>query len=224
MRTGHCVLAACCAITTAASADDLDFRSWLDTHGFGTNNASNLWQGRVGSATGAFMSSAGTSWITVGPQFSVPLMGPLVNIGGENGAAGPATFDGLWAHPGAGVPAVLVFAPQAPTFVDGMTVRSELIANGLSGNGVQFTVYATVGGNTTSLGTTTLSGVSDRTDVFALPSTTLLNPGDTLSLYISDNGSYLYDHVNFNAIIAVPAPATLGLAGVSLVAGRRRRA
>ncbi|CAG0980369.1 hypothetical protein PHYC_01734 [Phycisphaerales bacterium] len=222
MRTSLCVFTACCALGPAALGDVLGFRSWLDTNGFGTNNASNLWQGRVGSATGSFMSSAGTSWVTVGPQFSVPLMGPLINIGGENGAAGPATFDGLWAHPGAGVPAVLVFAPQAPTFVDGMTVHSELIANGLSGNGVQFTVYATVGGNTGSLGTTTLTGVTDRLDVFALPSTTLLNPGDTLSLYISDNGNYLYDHVNFNAVIAVPAPSSIALAGV-LIAARRRR-
>lgn len=123
------------------------------------------------------------------------------------------------------MPAYLVFSPQSALLVGGMTIRSELILNGLSGNGVRISVEAYIGGVTTSLGTITLTGTNDRTDVFALPTPVIMQPGDSLSMVVDDNGSYLFDHVNFNAVVTVPGPGTgvAMLAVVGMGLGQRRR-
>lgn len=217
------LLATCAASTDGAV---LRLREWIDVNGFSSNSASNEWQGRIGSATGALMTASAASWGTPGVQFGVPLIGPITAPGSDNGAAGPATFDGLWVHPGSGVDAVAVFAPQAPIDVTGLSVHHELIANGLSGNGVRFIAYITQSGVTTQLGAevvfggTSVDGVSD----FTLPGVVTLNPGDTLALHVNDNGSYLFDHVNFDVTVTIPAPGTLGVAGLfGLAAARRRR-
>ncbi len=204
----------------------LDMRSWIDANGFSNNSASNEWQGRIGSATGALMTPGLTAWTTPGVQFSVPLIGPITSPGSDSGAAGPATFDGLWVHPGSGVDAVAVFAPQSAVDLAGVRVRSELIGNGLSGNGVRILAFLTVGGITTQIGShAVLGGTSvEQTDDFLLPGTVTLNPGDTLAIHFNDNGSYLFDHVNFNATVIIPAPAGgLVLCGAGLACVRRRR-
>ncbi|MDX2119022.1 MAG: hypothetical protein SFY96_12645, partial [Planctomycetota bacterium] len=206
----------------AAQADVLNFRDWLNAHPSTPNATSNEWFGTAGLG-GGLMSSDSTQWYTPGQPFSTPLMAYRTAVGSDNGAAGPATFDGSWVHPGSGIPAVLVFAPTVSTWVGAMNVRSELIANGLSGNGITITVYATIAGNTTSLGTTTLTGTDARLDTFNLSSLTLLNPGDRLSIAFGDNGTYLYDHVNFNAWVTIPAPsAALAVGVLGVIAPRRR--
>ncbi len=213
----------CLAVACAsAQADVLNFRQWLDAHPTTPNATSNEWFGTMGMG-GALMTSDGTQWSSPGQPFSTPLMAYRTSVGSDNGAAGPATFDGSWVHPGSGIPAVLVFAPTTATWVGAMNVRSELIANGLSGNGITITVYATVGGNTTALGTTTLTGTNAQLDTFNLPSLTLLNVGDRLSIAFGDNGSYLYDHVNFNAWVSIPAPSAAVLLGFTGVIAMRRR-
>lgn len=211
----------------ASSGATLDMRSWIDANGFSNNLATNEWQGRRGSATGPLLTGDAASWYTPGVQFSVPLIGPLTSPGSDGGAAGPATFNGMWVHPGSGVDAVAVFAPQSPVDIAGVNVRSELIGNGLNGNGVRILAYLTVGGVTTQIGGAgVLAGTSvEQTDAFLLPGTVTLNPGDTLAIHFNDNGSYLFDHVNFNATVIIPAPAgVMALGGAGLACVRRRRA
>lgn len=208
----------------SAHASILNYRDWLDANPSTPNSAANEWYGTIGLG-GGMMTSNGSYWLSPGYPASTPLLGLRTSVGSDPGAAGPATFEGSWVHPGSGVPAVLVFAPSVATLVGGMNVQSELIANGLTGNGISITVYATIAGNTTSLGSTTLAGSSTvQLDAFNLPSATLLNPGDSMSIAFGDNGSYLFDHANFNAWITIPTPGAavmLGLGG--LLAARRRR-
>jgi hypothetical protein len=169
--------------------------------------------------------AAGASWTSPGFAANTPVIGPLTSPGSDNGAAGPATFNGAWVHPGSGIAAVAVFAPQSPVWAGGMSVRWEYIANGLTGNGVRATVQATIGGVTSTLGgPILLTGSTDRTDTFLMPSTVLMQPGDTLAVILDDNGSYLFDHVNFNATVVIPTvPASAGLLGAMALGMRRRR-
>jgi hypothetical protein len=105
-----------------------------------------------------------------------------------------------------------------------MSVRWEYIFNGLSGNGVRATVQATISGVTTTLGSPVLlAGTTDVTSNFLMPSTVLMQPGDTLAVIFDDNGSYLFDHVNFNATVIIPAPPTCAALLGAMVIGRRRR-
>jgi hypothetical protein len=207
----------------SAQADIHNYRDWLSANPSTPNSTANEWYGTIGLG-GAMMTSGGSSWFSPGYPNSTPILGLRTTVGSNNGDAGPATFDGSWAHAGPGVPAVLVFAPTVATWVGGINIQSELILNGLSGNGVTITVYSTIAGNTASLGTTTLTGIDTRFDSFNLPNLTLLNAGDSLSVAFGDNGSYLYDHVNFNATISIPAPSAAALIGLGgLFTARRRR-
>jgi hypothetical protein len=225
-RTLLGVAAAAALACGSAHADILNYRDWLDANPTTPNSTANEWYGTIG-LSGPMMTSQGTFWNSPGYPVNTPLLGLRTFVGSDNGAAGPATFEGSWVHPGSGVPAVLVFAPTVATLVGGMDVRSELIANGLSGNGITITVYATIGGNTSTLGTTSLAGISTSVlNSFNLPNVTTLNPGDSLSVAFGDNGSYLFDHMNFNAWITIPTPgaaAVLGLGGLLAAGGRRRR-
>lgn len=228
MKTCVCSVAVVVLGLVDASADaaTLNLRQWVDVNGFSNNSASNEWQGRIGSATGTLMTASSTSWTTPAVQFSVPLIGPLTSPGSDNGAAGPATFDGLWVHPGSGVDAVVVFAPQAAVDVTGLSVHHELIANGLSGNGVRFLAYLTLSGVTTQIGSSVAFGgtSTDGFSDFTLPNAVTLNPGDTLALHVNDNGSYLFDHVNFDVTVTIPAPGLLAAAApLGLIGLRRRR-
>lgn len=218
------ILASASLVCSDVHADIHNYRDWLNANPTTPNSIANEWYGTIGLG-GPMMATDGSYWFSPGYPHTTPLLGLRTTIGSDNGAAGPATFDGSWVHPGSGVPAVLVFAPTVATLVGGMDIRSELIANGLSGNGITITVYATIGGNTSTLGSTSLGGISTSVlNSFTLPNVTTLNPGDSLSIAFGDNGSYLYDHVNFNAWITIPTPgaaAVLGLGG--LLAARRRR-
>lgn len=208
---------------SAAHADVHNFRDWLTANPSTPNSTANEWYGTIGLG-GAMMTTNGSYWYSPGYPNSTPLIGLRTTVGSDNGAAGPATFDGAWVHSGPGVPAVLVFAPTVSTWVGAMNIQSELIANGLSGNGITITVYSTIAGNTTSLGTTTLTGTNSQIDTFNLPTLTQLNAGDSLSIAFGDNGSYLFDHVNFNAWITVPTPGAAALFALAgLVTSRRRR-
>ncbi len=219
----HTVLCAASIVASgAASADILNFRDWLDANPSTPNSSSNEWYGTTGVG-GTMMVSDGVSWTSPGFSFSTPLIGPRVDVGTNGGAAGPATFAASWVHPGAGVPAVLVFAPRITTWVGSVDVKSELILNGLSGNGVTISVSSLIGGTPTNHGTITLTGVDSREDSFSLGGLVQMSPGDTISIVFGDNGSYLYDHVNFNVSMAVPAPASVGVLGLTTVLAVRRR-
>lgn len=212
-----------CALSTIATADILDFREWLDANAATPNSTGNEWYATRG-LDGAMLTESSGSWISPGFSFSTPLMGPRTEIGSDNGAAGPATFAGFWVHPGSGIPAVLVFEPTSPTWIGAVGVRSELILNGLSGNGITISVYTTLAGVTNLLGTTTLTGANDRTDIFNLPALTEFQPSDRIQIAFGDNGSYLYDHVNMDAWISIPAPSAIGILVASAgVVSRRRR-
>ncbi len=216
------VVCSVCAIASAANADIIDFRDWLDANPATPNSTANEWYGTRG-VNGAMLTDVGGAWTSPGFPNGTPILGARTEIGSDNGAAGPATFPGFWAHPGSGVETVLVFEPNAPIWIGAVGVQSELILNGLSGNGVTISAYATLSGVTSSLGTVTLTGTDDRTDLFNLPSLTLFQPTDQIHIAIGDNGSFLYDHVNFNAWITIPAPgSTVLLAGLGLLARRRR--
>lgn len=206
---------------SVAGADMTNFRDWADANGFAGNSTSNLWYGTTGIG-GALMAGGASGWTSPGYSFSTPMIGSQIDTGTNSGAAGPATFDGLWCHPGSGVPAVLVFAPQGSIWAEGMNVRSELIVNGLSGNGVTITVLGTIGGNNFNFGTTTLTGTNDQTDFFSFGGPVQLSAGDTISIVIGDNGSYLYDHVNFNAWLGVPGPGALSVLLAGALGARRR--
>lgn len=222
-RTFLGVAAAAALVCGSAHADILNYRDWLDANPTTPNSTANEWYGTIG-LSGPMMTSDGTAWISPGYPANTPILALRTSVGSDNGAAGPATFAGSWVHPGAGVPAVLVFAPSVATWVGGMDVRSELIANGLTGNGITITVYATIAGNTSTLGTTSLAGISTSVlNSFNLPNATTLNPGDSLSIAFGDNGSYLFDHMNFNAWITIPTPGVAALLGLGGLAATRRR-
>ncbi|HLP83981.1 MAG TPA: hypothetical protein VK157_06490 [Phycisphaerales bacterium] len=222
-RTSLGVAAAAVLACGSAHADILNYRDWLTANPTTPNSTANEWYGTIGLG-GPMMATDGSYWYSPGYPALTPLLGLRTTVGSDNGAAGPATFDGSWVHPGSGVPAVLVFAPTIATAVGGMDIRSELIANGLSGNGITITVYATIGGNTSTLGTTTLASISTSVlDSFNLPNVTTLNPGDSLSVAFGDNGSYLFDHMNFNAWITVPTPGATALLAIGALAAARRR-
>ena len=210
-------------VVPGASASMTNFREWVDSNGLNTNSTGNLWYGTTGVG-GPLMVAGGGSWVTPAVQFQTPLIGPITAPGSDNGAAGPATFDGLWVHPGSGVPAVLVFAPQSDTLVGIVNVHSELIANGLNGNGVTINVITNIGGVETDRGTTTLGGTSsDQLDLFSLGQPQTLQAGDTISIVFGDRGSYLFDHVNFNVWMTVPTPGVGAAALIPALIGLRRR-
>lgn len=221
MRSILCLVAV--SVSSIASADILNYRSWLDANPTTPNSTANEWFGTQG-VNGSMMTSDGTLWYSPGFPNNTPLLGLRTSVGSDNGAAGPATFAGAWAHPGPSIAAVLTFEPTVATLIGGVDVRSELIANGLSGNGVVITIYTTLGSSTTLVGSSTLSGTNvDQLDSFLLPSVTLFQPGDRLHVAFSDNGSYLFDHVNFDATITVPTPGVLSVLGIAGFAAARRR-
>lgn len=228
MNTRICSLGAIClasGLAATASADIANFRQWVDANGLSSNSASNTWYATCGW-DGPLMTADGSAWRTEGEPFTWPMFGPLVEPGSYGGAAGPATFAGLWARPGPNHLAVIHYNVTEDMVATGMTVQSELIANGMSGNGVIISAFATIGGEDYSLGTVLLANSADaRLDVFSLIGPTLLSAGDSIRIAIGNNDGFLYDHVNFNAWLnRVPGPggvATL-LAG-GLMRGRRRR-
>lgn len=211
-------------LSVAASAEMTNARAWVDLNGFTSNSASQLWYGTAG-VNGPLLDPTGTSWRAAGQPYDWPMIGPMVNIGSYGGSAGPATFNGMWGRPGGAMDAVLVVAPNSPTWTTGLTVNSELIANGMLGDGVSITVLAKIGGVTSNLGTVTLANTADaRLDFFSLGGLTQLNAGDSMSVVIGNNGSFLYDHVNFNAWLTIPGPGGLAMfLGAVGLRGRRRR-
>lgn len=212
-------------VSSIASAG-MTFREWIDTHSMAVNSAANEWYATTG-LNGPLMASSGTaSWYSPGLPSSTPLFGPLTEVGGSGGAAGPATFPGVFVHPGSAVPAVLVYAPQSKVVIEAITVHAELIINGLSGNGVKVSVNALIDGTASAVGGTGLiSGTGDHYFTYAFANPVAMEPGDKVRILFSDNASFLYDHVNFDVWASeVPAPGAMALlAGAGLVAGRRRR-
>lgn len=224
MRT---TLAAAVVIGASSIASaGMTFREWIDINSMAANSAANEWHATTG-LNGPLMASSGTaSWYSPGQPANTPLFGPLTEIGGSGGAAGPATFPGVFVHPGSAVPAVLVYAPKSTIVIEAITVHAELIINGLSGNGVKVSVNALIDGTASAVGGTGLiSGKGDHYFTYAFASPVTMEPGDKVRILFSDNASYLYDHVNFDVWASVvPAPGAMALlAGAGLVAGRRRR-
>ena len=226
MFLGAASLAAA-TLSHAARADITNFRDWMDANGVATNSTANTWYGTAGVG-GPLLSpltaSFGSYWAYLPTFDDTPLLALKADVGSYGGAAGAATFNGSWVHTGAGLPAVLVFAPSQATYATGMNVRSELIANGLTGNGITISVATVIGGVTTNRGTTTLSGTADdRLDLFSFGAGVTLGAGDKVLIVFGDNGNYTYDHANFNAWLAVPAPGALALlAAVAAIPSRRR--
>lgn len=214
-------------LSTSTFADITNFRDWIDANGVSSNSASNTWHGTFGldgPLLSVLTNENGTFWAKAGSPDFTPLLALPTTVGSWNGSAGPATFEGSWMHAGASTPPVLVFAPSVTTYAAGMAIRSELIANGLSGNGVTFTVYTQIGGVLSNHGTTTLAGTSsDRTDTFAFGPGVTLAAGDKAMIVFGNNGNYQFDHVNFNAWLTVPAPGALALLGMVGLVGNRRR-
>jgi hypothetical protein len=213
-------------LSCAAFADITNFRDWMDANGVATNSTSNTWYGTTGvggSLLAPVTNSNGSYW---SGQFAggTPVLALAANVGSYAGAAGPATFNGSWIHTAPSVATVLVFQPSQATYATGMNVRSELIANGLSGNGISISVSTVIGGVTTNRGTTTLVGTTaDQLDFFAFGSGVTLGVGDKVMISFGDRGNYNFDHANFNAWLAVPAPGALALlAAVGLLSHRRR--
>ncbi len=207
----------------AAHGDILNFRSWLDANPSTPNSTANEWFGTRG-VNGAMLTSNGSYWESPGFPNSTPLLASRANIGTHGGAAGPATFNGSFVHPGSGIAAVLVFSPTSPTVIGRVDVRSELVVNGLQGNGVTISVFTTISGTTTGYGSVTLAGTSAaRFDSFNFPAA-LFQPGDRVHVVVGDRGSYLYDHVNLDAWIGIPTPGAVSAITVfGLCALRRRR-
>jgi len=217
---------AAATLSSTALADITNFRDWMDANGVATNSTSNTWYGTAGiggSMLAPVTNSNGSYWAGSYAS-STPVLALAANVGSWTGAAGPATFNGSWVHTGPNVAAVLVFQPSQTTYATGMNVRSELIANGLSGNGITITVSTVIGGVTTNRGTTTLAGTTaDQLDFFAFGSGVTLGAGDKVMISFGDRGDYNFDHANFNAWLAVPAPGALALLTAAGLVSRRRR-
>jgi hypothetical protein len=218
---------AAAALTPVSFADITNFRDWMDANGVAANSTANTWYGLAGVGgplLTPMTASFGSFWGYPPTSDDTPLLALEADVGSYGGAAGAATFNGSWVHAGPGIPAVLVFAPSQATYATGMNVRSELIANGLSGNGITISVATVIGGVTTDRGTATLSGTAnDRLDLFSFGAGVTLGAGDKVLIVFGDNGNYQFDHANFNAWLGVPAPGALAvLAAVAAIPSRRR--
>ncbi|MEQ9459462.1 MAG: hypothetical protein RIG82_00735 [Phycisphaeraceae bacterium] len=195
-------------MTTAAQADPVNnFRSWLGVNGFSTNATTNLWYGTTG-VNGPLMGVSGTAWVTPTDSINTPLFSGLLEIGDNNGAAGPATFPGTFVHPGPSQPAVLVYAPQTSTPVSIVELHAELVTNGLTGNGLTIDVYSTINSLTSHHGGIVVAGNANAFHTPIPVGSLILNPGDTLKVVIGNNGSYLFDHLNLDVTLTLPEPAS----------------
>ena len=221
---------------TGANAAVYDMRGYDETQNLALPQvAGSLWTAHYGDASGTLL--------PVLPGFGYgyscvicTLLGPLINAGDSTfgiGAATP-TFDGLFLHPGfsAADSTSIVFQAQVDTWLDGVTVTTELVGNGLVGNGLDVLVTLTRGGVASTLDAFIVSGSNQLVNPFSFGATALLfAAGDKIEVDVGSNGSYFHDHLNINVVTTaaaaatqVPEPSTYALvlaAGAALMWRRR---
>jgi hypothetical protein len=217
-----------------------DFHESLD--GTLPQVAGNLWTYHYGDTSGSLLPLLGTGFFGYACGTCTQI-GQLVNTGDSAwngsfgyGAAVTPTFDGLFLHtgPDAASSVAIVFTAQTDVWLTGVTIDAEMVINGLAGNGVDIEVSHTRDGITTALGGHGVSGADFSQAVYAFgPSALFFAAGDTVTVDVGSNGSYLYDHLNIDVrttAVAAPVPepgsAALLLAGAGVLGTivRRRRA
>lgn len=223
-------------------AEVFDLRDYFETLDYSQAQvASALWTAHYGSAEGSLLPAAGSKYGYNSPIYTQ--LGALVDAGDTAwngsfgyGAAVTPTFDGLFLHPGSSAASsvAIVFTAQDTVWLEGVTVNTEMVVNGLAGNGVDIVVSQVRAGVTTSLDSYVVSGPnrSDRSISFgATP--LMFAAGDRIIIDVGPNGSNLYDHVNIDVrttAVAVPVPEpetyALMLAGLGLIGfvARRKKA
>lgn len=239
------IAAATCALllgTSAARAEVFDLRGYFDTLDFSLPQAEgSLWTAHYGDAAGSLLPPAGSTYGYGSPIYTQ--LGYPVNTGDSywNGSFGygvqvTPTFDGLFLHTGtsAASSVAIVFTAQETVWLDGVTVLTEMVSNGLAGNGVDIVVSHVRDGVATDLDSYLVSGADASIRAISFGAVPLMfAAGDRIIVDVGPNGSNLYDHVNIDVMtsaVAAPVPEpeayALILAGLAMVgfAARRRRA
>lgn len=230
-----------CALVGSVEATTYDFRDFVESNwNYTTPQQSGaLWTARYGDQDGSLLPPLGSAY-GYGCNISCTQVGALINTGDPNYNSSPGfsspglpTFDGMFLHTGPTPESsvAIVFTAQEHTWLNGVTVQTEMVLNGLHGNGVDISVRHTRAGVSTILGSYLVSGPDYSEQSFSFGQAPLsFAAGDRIEVDVGSNGSYLYDHVNINvytaAVASVPEPETYGLmlAGLALVLFRRRGA
>ena len=244
MKTKLLVISLAAFLTPHAYAQTYEMRDFFDSLGgtYPGQTSGALWTFHLGSQEGGLLPVLASDAYGHGPSLYTQI-GQKVNTGDAywNGTFGygaqvTPTFNGVFLHPGydAATSTAIVFNAPDNTWLNGVTVQSEMIVNGLAGDGVDIAVRHTRNGISTVLGTYSVSGSNYTEQSFSFGSTPLLFAlGDRIEIDVGPNpGSYLHDHLNINVFttaVAAPVPETetyaLMLAGLGLVgfAARRRK-
>jgi len=244
MKTKLLAISLAALLTPQAHAQTYDMRTFFDNivGSYPTQAPDALWTFHFGSQDGSLLPVLANDTYGYGPSLYTQI-GQKVNTGDTywNGTFGygaqvTPTFNGVFLHPGydSATSTAIVFNAPDNTWLNGVTIQSEMIINGLAGDGVDIAVRHTRNGISTVLGTYSVSGsdYSEQTFYFGL-SPLLFALGDSIEIDVGPNpGSYWHDHLNINVMttaVAAPVPEpeayALFLAGLGLVgfmAHRRR--
>ncbi|MDX2185905.1 MAG: hypothetical protein SFV32_03145 [Opitutaceae bacterium] len=235
------LLATTLAIGTSLKADPVSVYDYMDGLGgtYPVQVGSETWTFHNGDENGSLMPQyGGDGYGNYGyyAQFTSP--GPA---GSSSGAAGASDLPGIFVHTASSgyITAVLHLANLVS--LNGVYIDSELVGNGLWGNGIDFTLRTVIGGVATDHGSgSMLSSTTSRTAISFGPAGLTFGSGDKIAVLFSNRGSYLHDHgwwdIGFNVKdqgTPTPPPSnrvpdaasTLGLSALALglVAAARRR-
>lgn len=242
MKAKLLVISLAALLTPYAHAQTYDLRTFFDGLGgsYPMQASDALWTFHLGSQEGGLLPVLQSDAYGYGCSVFCTQLGQKVNTGDPTwngtfgyGALVTPTFNGVFLHPGynAATSTAIVFNAPDNTWLNGVTIQSEMIANGLAGDGVDIAVRHTRNGISTVLGTYSVSGSDYSEQSFSFGSTPLLFAlGDRIEIDVGPKGGYLYDHLNINVLttaVAAPVPEpeayALMLAGLGLVGFMARR-
>lgn len=205
-------------ITSSAN----DFFLGLYANGW-TQSTTNEWQLGRYDTSGDFVlhgnSGGDANWANFNSE---NWFGGWLNISGsdQNWTGTDVSAGGLVLHPGndAGETSVLRFVAQSSTMFDISALFTSIDTTQNGGDGVGVSLM----NGTASLANQTIQ-FGSPTPSFFYTNSVILSAGDFIDFQVSNAGNYLNDSTLIDASVSfteVPAPATIGLLGLSLIAMR----